>query len=180
MLVITEKAPAMGFNYGVYGRQRQGALPQRHFGQFRGTVEPSRWIKVSIRIGEQGANGTGRLTANGRTGTWRDDGKGADAGRWEASGADLARAGMTGAERGSMSASARDRAPIGAAPTATIWRQPARLGLDLRDVAVGVIHDALEQRPSSWWAFHPAPETQGNPDASPSSKKRSIERIFTW
>ncbi len=52
---------------------------------FRGSVEPSGAVKVSIWVGDQGANGTGRLTADSGTGTWRSAGQGSTcAGRWEA------------------------------------------------------------------------------------------------
>ena len=86
VLVITERGDCdRGFRYDVAianGRVRyRGDTSVR----FNGTVEPSGAVKVSIRVGEQGANGTGRLTADSGTGTWRSAGQdSACAGRWEA------------------------------------------------------------------------------------------------
>lgn len=86
VLVVTEKGSCdKGFRYNVAvanGRVRyQGDTAV----SFNGTVEPSGAVKVSIRLGEQGASGTGRLTAGSGTGTWRGAGKSSDcAGRWEA------------------------------------------------------------------------------------------------
>ncbi len=50
-----------------------------------GTVSPSGAVKVSIRMGDKGAQGTGRLSESAGSGTWQ----GAAAsntctGRWEA------------------------------------------------------------------------------------------------
>jgi hypothetical protein len=86
VLVITEKGACdRGFRYSVAVANGKVRYRGDTSVNFNGTVEPSGAVKVSIRIGEQGANGTGRLTANGGTGTWRSVGKGADcAGRWEA------------------------------------------------------------------------------------------------
>ncbi len=50
-----------------------------------GTVSPSGAVKVNIRMGEKGANGTGRLSGSAGSGTWQ--GAAANntcAGRWEA------------------------------------------------------------------------------------------------
>lgn len=86
VLVITEKGNCdKGFRYNVAvadGRVRyQGDTAV----SFNGTVEPSGAVKVSIRLGEQGANGTGRLMADSGAGTWRGAGKSGDCtGRWEA------------------------------------------------------------------------------------------------
>jgi hypothetical protein len=50
-----------------------------------GTVSSSGAVKVSIRLGEHGANGTGRLSAKNGSGTWHGVGSnGTCAGRWEA------------------------------------------------------------------------------------------------
>jgi len=50
-----------------------------------GTVAAGGAVKVSIRMGDKGANGTGHLSGSAGTGTWRGSGGGAScAGRWEA------------------------------------------------------------------------------------------------
>ncbi|MDO8875531.1 MAG: hypothetical protein Q8M24_18740 [Pseudolabrys sp.] len=86
VLVITEKGAcdkAFRYNVGVAGGQ------VRYHGDtavsFNGTVAPNGAVKVNIRLGEQGANGTGRLSATSGTGTWRGvGGAGECTGRWEA------------------------------------------------------------------------------------------------
>ena len=86
VLVITEKGSCdRGYRYNVAvtnGRLRyqgEGSV------QFNGTVEPGGAVKVNIRLGQQGANGTGRLSAGSGTGTWRGvGGAGECSGRWEA------------------------------------------------------------------------------------------------
>jgi hypothetical protein len=50
-----------------------------------GTVSAAGAVKVSIRLGDKGANGSGRLSGNSGSGSWRGAGGGAScAGRWEA------------------------------------------------------------------------------------------------
>jgi hypothetical protein len=50
-----------------------------------GTVNPAGAVKVSIRLGDKGANGTGHLSGDAGTGTWQGAGSGAAcSGRWEA------------------------------------------------------------------------------------------------
>ena len=50
-----------------------------------GTITPAGAVKVDIRLGDKGANGTGRLSGNAGRGTWRGTGPNAScAGRWEA------------------------------------------------------------------------------------------------
>jgi hypothetical protein len=50
-----------------------------------GTVAAGGAVKVSIRMGDKGANGTGHLSGTAGAGTWRGSGGGAScAGRWEA------------------------------------------------------------------------------------------------
>ena len=50
-----------------------------------GTVAPSGSVKVSIRLGDKGANGTGRLSGQAGAGTWHGAGSNTVcAGRWEA------------------------------------------------------------------------------------------------
>jgi hypothetical protein len=50
-----------------------------------GTVAPSGLVKVNIKLGDKGANGTGQLSAHSGAGTWRGIGSSARcAGHWEA------------------------------------------------------------------------------------------------
>lgn len=86
VLVITEKGACdKGFRYDVAITEGKVRYQGDTAVSFDGTVGPSGAVKVSIRLGEQGAHGTGRLTANSGTGTWRGAGKSGDcAGRWEA------------------------------------------------------------------------------------------------
>ncbi len=50
-----------------------------------GTVAPDGAVRVSIRLGNKGANGSGQLTTNSGTGTWHGSGPNVTcAGRWEA------------------------------------------------------------------------------------------------
>ena len=86
VLVITEKGTcdkAFRYNVGVAGGQvrYQGDTAVN----FNGTVAPNGAVKVNIRLGEQGANGTGRLSATSGAGTWRGVGSAGECtGRWEA------------------------------------------------------------------------------------------------
>lgn len=86
VLVITEKGTCdRGYRYSV--RVVDGRL--RYDGDaavnMAGTVAPSGLVKVSIRMGNQGANGSGRLDASSGAGTWQGAGSnGTCAGRWEA------------------------------------------------------------------------------------------------
>ena len=51
-----------------------------------GTVTPAGLVKVSIKVGDQGADGTGHLSASSGTGTWHGAGASGTscAGRWDA------------------------------------------------------------------------------------------------
>ena len=51
-----------------------------------GTVTPAGLVKVSIKVGDQGADGTGHLSASTGAGTWRGAGASGTgcAGHWEA------------------------------------------------------------------------------------------------
>ena len=86
VLIITEKGtcdPAYRYSVGVANGQvrYQGDAAVN----FNGTVSPNGAVKVDIRLGEQGASGTGRLSATTGTGTWHGiGGTGECAGRWEA------------------------------------------------------------------------------------------------
>ena len=86
VLIVTEKGACdKGFRYNVAVANGQVRYQGDASVNFNGTVEPSGAVKVSIRLGEQGASGTGRLSGDSGTGTWRGVGKSGDcAGRWEA------------------------------------------------------------------------------------------------
>ncbi len=86
VLVITEKGNcdkayrySVGVANGQVRYQGEGSI------NFNGTVAPNGAVKVNIRLGEQGADGTGRLSGTSGAGTWRGaGGAGECAGRWEA------------------------------------------------------------------------------------------------
>jgi hypothetical protein len=86
VLIIPEKGDcdrAYRYPLGVAGGQ------VRYTGEaganVSGTVSSGGAVKVSIRMGDKGASGTGHLSGSAGTGTWRGSGGGAGcAGRWEA------------------------------------------------------------------------------------------------
>jgi hypothetical protein len=86
VLIITERGDCdRGYRYPV--NVANGHV--RYTGQaglnLSGTVAPNGAVKVSIRMGDAGADGTGRLSPTGGSGTWRGAGSGGTcAGRWEA------------------------------------------------------------------------------------------------
>ena len=86
VLIVTETGDCdRGYRYNV--NVSNGRVSHRGDSSvdLDGTVAPNGAVKVSIRFGERGANGTGRLTANSGGGTWRGRGStGTCAGRWEA------------------------------------------------------------------------------------------------
>ena len=86
VLIITEKGDCdRGYRYDVRIANGhvsyQGDAPVN----LAGTVASNGAISVSIKAGEKGASGTGRLSASSGTGTWRGvRSSGSCAGRWEA------------------------------------------------------------------------------------------------
>lgn len=86
VLVITEKGTCdKAYRYSVGVANGQVRYQGDTAVNFNGTVTPNGAVKVNIRLGEQGASGTGRLSATSGTGTWRGiGGAGECAGRWEA------------------------------------------------------------------------------------------------
>jgi hypothetical protein len=86
VLIVTEKGTCdKGFRYNVAVAGGQVRYQGDAKVDFNGTVEPSGAVKVSIKLGEQGASGTGRLTADSGSGTWRGVGSsGGCSGTWEA------------------------------------------------------------------------------------------------
>ena len=86
VLVITEKGDCdRAYRYAVKVADGRVAYSGDAAVDMNGTVSPSGAVKVSIRLGEKGANGTGRLSDNAGTGTWRGTAANSTcAGRWEA------------------------------------------------------------------------------------------------
>ena len=79
VLIITEKGSCdRGFRYSVNVSNGRVKYQGDAAVNLTGAVAPNGLIKVSIRVGDQGANGTGRLSASSGVGTWRG------AGSWEA------------------------------------------------------------------------------------------------
>ena len=86
MLIVTEKGTCdRGYRYNVRVANGQVSYQSAAAINLAGTVAPDGAIKVSIKVGEKGANGTGRLSDNSGTGTWHGVGSsGTCAGHWEA------------------------------------------------------------------------------------------------
>ncbi len=86
VLVITDKGDCdQAYRYEVSVDRGKVSYAGREQVQFSGTVASSGAVKVNIRLGEQGATGSGKLSGNNGTGTWRGTGsRGSCAGRWEA------------------------------------------------------------------------------------------------
>ena len=67
------------------GREWPGQLSRRLGIDLAGRVAPDGAIKVSIKVGDKGASGTGHLSGRTGAGVWRGIGaSGSCAGRWEA------------------------------------------------------------------------------------------------
>jgi hypothetical protein len=86
VLVITEQGPCdQAYRYEVAvadGKVKYAGVEKV---DFSGTVAPAGAVTVRIRLGEQGASGSGKLAGDAGTGTWRGTGdSGHCAGRWEA------------------------------------------------------------------------------------------------
>ena len=86
VLIITEKGDCdRGYRYNVNVANGRVSYQGDAAVNLTGTVAPSGLVKVSIIVGDQGANGTGRLSASTGTGTWSGAGSnGKCTGRWEA------------------------------------------------------------------------------------------------
>ena len=75
MLIITEKGDCdRAYRYGVNVANGQVRYTGDAAVNMAGTVAPNGAVKVSIRLGDKGANGTGRLSAQAGTGTWHGAG----------------------------------------------------------------------------------------------------------
>ncbi|MCW5689818.1 MAG: hypothetical protein KIT76_14830 [Pseudolabrys sp.] len=86
VLVVTEQGncdQAYRYEVAVTNGRIRYAGPEKV--DFSGSVAANGAVKVNIRLGEQGANGAGKLSASSGTGTWKGTGNsGSCAGRWEA------------------------------------------------------------------------------------------------
>jgi hypothetical protein len=86
VLVITESGTCdAAYRYGVTVEDGEVHYRGESGIDVSGTVDPSGRVRVAIGRGEQSAEGTGRLTADGGSGTWNGRSS-ADrcAGRWQA------------------------------------------------------------------------------------------------
>jgi hypothetical protein len=86
VLVITEKGECdRGYRYNVKVAGGQLRYQGDASIDLAGTVASNGAVKVSIRMGDKGASGNGRLSGDAGAGTWRGTGSnGTCAGRWEA------------------------------------------------------------------------------------------------
>ncbi len=86
VLIITEKGTCdQAYRYSVGVANGKVRYQGDASVNFNGTIDPNGAVKVTIRLGEQGANGTGRLSKDSGQGTWRGVGSSGEcAGRWEA------------------------------------------------------------------------------------------------
>lgn len=86
VLVITEKGDCdRAYRYGVNVANGHVRYQGDTAVNMSGTVAPGGAVKVSIRLGDKGASGTGRLSTSAGSGTWRGVGSGKSCtGRWEA------------------------------------------------------------------------------------------------
>lgn len=86
VLIITEKGDCdPAYRYAVNVADGKVRYQGETSVNMSGTITPAGAVTVSIRLGDKGANGTGRLSGNAGRGTWRGSGPNAScAGRWEA------------------------------------------------------------------------------------------------
>lgn len=86
VVVITEKGDCdQAYRYEVAIDDGKVSYAGREQVDFSGTVAAGGAVRVSIRLGDQGATGSGKLSGASGAGTWQGTGsKGSCAGRWEA------------------------------------------------------------------------------------------------
>jgi hypothetical protein len=86
VLIITEKGECdPAYRYAVKVANRQVSYAGDASLDMAGTIAPNGAVKVSIRLGDKGANGTDRLSGQTGAGTWHGAGANTTcAGRWEA------------------------------------------------------------------------------------------------
>ena len=86
VLIITEKGDCdRAYRYAVKIEHGQVSYQGEAAIDMAGTVAPNGAIKVSIRLGSKGADGSGHMSGQTGAGTWHSIGSNAScAGRWEA------------------------------------------------------------------------------------------------
>ena len=86
VLIITEKGDCdPAYRYPLAVSDGQVRYTGEAGANVSGTVSAAGAVKVSIRLGDKGANGSGHLSGSAGSGTWQGAGGGATcAGRWEA------------------------------------------------------------------------------------------------
>ena len=86
VLIITEKGYCdQAYRYSVSVQDGHLKYAGDAAVNMEGSVAANGAVKVSIRLGEKGANGVGRLSGNSGTGTWHGAAANSTcAGRWEA------------------------------------------------------------------------------------------------
>lgn len=86
VLIITEKGDCdRAYRYPLAVAGGQVHYTGDAGANVSGTVSSGGAVKVSIRLGDKGANGTGHLSGGSGAGTWQGAGGGAScSGRWEA------------------------------------------------------------------------------------------------
>jgi hypothetical protein len=86
VLIVTEQGGCdRGYRYNVNVSNGHVSYQGDASIDLSGTVAPSGLVKVSIKVGDKGANGTGQLSERTGTGTWHGIGSnGSCAGHWEA------------------------------------------------------------------------------------------------
>jgi hypothetical protein len=86
VLIITEKGECdRAYRYAVNVVNGRVSYQGDAAVDMAGTVAPNGAVKVSIKLGDKGANGTGRLSERIGTGTWQGAGANTTCGgRWEA------------------------------------------------------------------------------------------------
>ncbi len=86
VLIVTEEGGCdRGYRYNVNIVNGHVSYQGDASVDLSGTVAPSGLVKVNIKLGDKGANGTGQLSAKTGTGTWHGIGSsGTCAGHWEA------------------------------------------------------------------------------------------------
>ena len=86
VLIVTEKGDCdRGYRYPINVANGRVKYTGQAGVNVSGTVAPNGAVQVSIRMGDAGADGTGRLSPDGGSGKWRGAGPGGTcAGHWEA------------------------------------------------------------------------------------------------
>lgn len=86
VLIITEKGDCdRAYRYPLAVADGQVRYTGDAGANVSGTVSPAGAVKVSIRLGDKGASGSGHLSGDAGSGTWQGQGNGAScSGRWEA------------------------------------------------------------------------------------------------